>query len=98
MSEPKIKPKAWMALHAGKPVQVTVSEAQAEAWVRAGGTVVDMYDGPTLLALCDHAADTAWAYWQSDADPIDQGRALAADELAQKIRAAAKYAHEKPGA
>lgn len=56
MSEQKIKPRAWMALHAGQPVQATVDEAEAEAWSRAGGEVVELYDGPTLWNAVADAA------------------------------------------
>jgi hypothetical protein len=90
-----------MAQHGREPVQATVSQQQADSWAQAGGDVVELYDGPTLwnavasaakaererlAKLCDHAADIAWSHWQCDADPIDQGRALAAEELAAEFR------------
>jgi hypothetical protein len=35
---------------------------------------------------CEHFAAVAWAQWQCDADPIEQGRAVAAEALAAEIR------------
>ena len=39
-----------------------------------------------FATLCDRAAAAAWIAWDAVADPIDQGRALGAEELAAEIR------------
>ena len=35
---------------------------------------------------CDAKADASWAWWESRADPADQGAGHAAEELAAAIR------------
>ena len=35
---------------------------------------------------CDAKADASWAWWESRADPADQGAAHAAEEIAAAIR------------
>ena len=47
--EPTVRPCAWMAQYGREPVQATVSQQQADAWAQAGGDVVELYDGPTVL-------------------------------------------------
>lgn len=38
------------------------------------------------LALCDQAAEHAWALWEKNADQLYQGRALQAEDLANILR------------
>ena len=35
---------------------------------------------------CDDYSEFRWSWWKTRADPLDQGAADAADELAQRIR------------
>lgn len=37
-------------------------------------------------AMCDAEADRCWDAWDKQADPTDQGRALAAEWLASEMR------------
>lgn len=52
-----VRPAAWMAQHAGQPVQATVSQQQAAEWAQAGGEVEPLYDGQTLWNACARAAE-----------------------------------------
>ena len=67
---------------------VLLSEAQAEIDELRATLALQQssYEREWCAKLCDRAAAAAWIAWDAVADPIDQGRALGAEELAAEIR------------
>jgi hypothetical protein len=43
-----MKPNAWMAMHAGIPVQSTTDEPTAIHWRKAGGDVRELFTGQSV--------------------------------------------------
>ena len=60
-----------------------------DANIAASRTILDaavLEEREACAAICDSYSEFRWSWWKTRADPLDQGAADAADELAQRIR------------
>lgn len=55
--ERPVRPCAWMAMAYGVPAQATTDEPTAIRWRKAGGDVMELYDGQTLWNAVARAAE-----------------------------------------
>lgn len=63
------------------------SQLGQHPWVIAAIRVATLREREACAKVCDAKAGAMWAWWDARSHPEDQGRALAAEELAEEIRA-----------